>query len=92
MTSNTTNDKIFTNVRKALSIKLKVKSIKNKEEIDDKVIFRKRITVISTSIYISVICVIWNGFLSKKTKVSLDNLFLWIMEKRLSYFIFKSFL
>ena len=38
-----------------LSCVLKVKSIKNEEEVNDKVIFSKRITILSTSIYISAI-------------------------------------
>ena len=85
MTSKLTNDRIFINVNCALSNILKVKSIKNEEEVNDKVIFSKRITILSTNINISAICVIWNGFLSKKTNVSLDNLFLWIKEKRLKF-------
>ena len=42
----------------ALSLILKVKSIKNEEEVNDKVIFSKRITILSTNINISAICVI----------------------------------
>ena len=85
MTSILTNDRIFINVNRALSLILKVKSIKNEEEVNDKVIFSKRITILSTSIYISAIWIVWNGFLSKETEISLDNLFLWIREKTLIF-------